>query len=85
MNTLDDNRGTLQVANSGGIDSGTNFLAGMGVHEFRHSDILAWWKGMEDQFPILSAIVWDLLTVQASMITSQSVFFMLVLGLYHYE
>ena len=37
-------------------------------------DILAWWKEKKSQFPILSAMTRDLLTVQASTVASESAF-----------
>ncbi|KAI3743136.1 hypothetical protein L1987_60839 [Smallanthus sonchifolius] len=37
-------------------------------------DILAWWKGNESTFPVLSAMARDLLTVQAFTVASESVF-----------
>ncbi|KAK1432850.1 hypothetical protein QVD17_09752 [Tagetes erecta] len=41
------------------------------THNF---DLLAWWKGKEDQFPILASMARDLLTVQASTVASESAF-----------
>ncbi|KAD5803225.1 hypothetical protein E3N88_14585 [Mikania micrantha] len=52
----------------------TDFLSGMNPQEFMSFDILAWWKGKEDQFPILSAMARDLLSVQASTVASESAF-----------
>ncbi|GJU65075.1 zinc finger BED domain-containing protein RICESLEEPER 2 [Tanacetum coccineum] len=42
--------------------------------EFTNFDILAWWKERKIQFPILSAMARDLLTVQASTVASESAF-----------
>ncbi|KAD1274136.1 hypothetical protein E3N88_43079 [Mikania micrantha] len=41
---------------------------------FENFDILAWWKQKESQFPILSAMARDLLSVQASTVASESAF-----------
>ncbi|KAD4888357.1 hypothetical protein E3N88_20430 [Mikania micrantha] len=46
----------------------------MSAEEYMKFDILAWWKGKESQFPILSAMARDLLTVQASTVASESAF-----------
>ena len=54
--------------------TGTDFLSFMTPEEFATFDILTWWKGKEQQFPILSTMAKDLLTVQASMVASESVF-----------
>ncbi|KAK1264305.1 hypothetical protein QJS04_geneDACA019941 [Acorus gramineus] len=37
-------------------------------------DVLAWWKGQENRFPVLSAMARDLLTVPASQVASESAF-----------
>ncbi|GJY55904.1 RNA-directed DNA polymerase, eukaryota [Tanacetum coccineum] len=47
---------------------------GIQPEEFTNFDILAWWKEREIQFPILSAMARDLLTVQASTVASESAF-----------
>jgi hypothetical protein len=52
----------------------TDFLATMGSDEFASFDILAWWKARESQFPILSIMARDLLSVQASTVASESAF-----------
>ncbi|KAI3829005.1 hypothetical protein L1987_03118 [Smallanthus sonchifolius] len=54
--------------------TGTNFLSFMSPDVFEDFDILAWWKGNESTFPVLSAMARDLLTVQASTVASESVF-----------
>ncbi|KAD1618700.1 hypothetical protein E3N88_42542 [Mikania micrantha] len=54
--------------------SGTDFISTMSAEEYMKFDILAWWKGKESQFPILSAMARDLLTVQASTVASESAF-----------
>lgn len=46
----------------------------MSVQEFDNFDILAWWKEKETQFPILVAMARDLLSFQASMVSSESAF-----------
>ncbi|KAD6454232.1 hypothetical protein E3N88_08938 [Mikania micrantha] len=53
----------------------TDFLlSGMTSQEFMSFYILAWWKGKEEQFPILSAMAQDLLSVQAFTVASESAF-----------
>ncbi|GJT26772.1 laccase 7 [Tanacetum coccineum] len=52
----------------------TNFLITLRPEDFTNFDILAWWKEREIQFPILSAMARDLLTVQASTVASESTF-----------
>ncbi|KAK1410990.1 hypothetical protein QVD17_37533 [Tagetes erecta] len=54
--------------------SGTDFLSTMTPEEFESFDLLAWWKRKETEFPILSAMARDLLTVQASTVASESTF-----------
>ena len=54
--------------------TGTDFLSVMSPEEFVTFDILAWWRGKEQQFTILAAIARDLLTVQASTVASKSAF-----------
>ena len=54
--------------------SATNFVKHMTPDEFRSLDLLAWWRGKEDEFPILAAMAKDLLTVQASTVASESAF-----------
>ena len=52
----------------------TNFLSTMSFEEFENLDILAWWKEKQGQFPVLAVMARDLLTVQASTVTSESAF-----------
>ncbi|GJY47724.1 zinc finger BED domain-containing protein RICESLEEPER 2 [Tanacetum coccineum] len=42
--------------------------------EFNNFDILSWWKGRQSQFPVLSIMARDLLSVQASTVASESAF-----------
>jgi hypothetical protein len=37
-------------------------------------DILAWWKNQQDEYPILSKLVRDVLAMQASTVASESAF-----------
>nr|GEX05805.1 zinc finger BED domain-containing protein RICESLEEPER 2-like [Tanacetum cinerariifolium] len=46
----------------------------MEQEEFKNFDILSWWKGRQSQFPVLSIMARDLLSVQASTIALESVF-----------
>jgi hypothetical protein len=66
--------GDQRATSEFGRYTGTDFLASMGPEEFAHFDILAWWKGRESQFPILTIMARDLLTVQASTVASESAF-----------
>ncbi|KAK1425518.1 hypothetical protein QVD17_20871 [Tagetes erecta] len=54
--------------------SGTDFLSTVTPEEFESFDLLAWWKRKETEFPILSAMARDLLTVQASTVASELAF-----------
>ncbi|KAD4584027.1 hypothetical protein E3N88_21628 [Mikania micrantha] len=53
---------------------GTDWIFGLTPEEFENFDILAWWKQKETQFPILSAMARDLLSVQAYTVASESAF-----------
>nr|GEW72797.1 replication protein A 70 kDa DNA-binding subunit B [Tanacetum cinerariifolium] len=57
-----DNTGT----NEFGRYAGTDWIISMEQEEFNAFDILAWWKGRQSQFPVLSIMARDLLSVQAS-------------------
>nr|GEZ55540.1 zinc finger BED domain-containing protein RICESLEEPER 2 [Tanacetum cinerariifolium] len=46
----------------------------MEQEEFNAFDILSWWKGRQSQFPVLSIMARDLLSVQASTVASKSAF-----------
>nr|GFA34683.1 zinc finger BED domain-containing protein RICESLEEPER 2 [Tanacetum cinerariifolium] len=46
----------------------------MEQEEFNAFDILSWWKERQSQFPVLSIMTRDLLSVQASTVASESVF-----------
>ncbi|KAJ9538400.1 hypothetical protein OSB04_031133 [Centaurea solstitialis] len=46
----------------------------MTFQEWENLDLLAWWKEKEPQFPILAAMAYNLLTVQASTVASESAF-----------
>ncbi|GKB98492.1 zinc finger BED domain-containing protein RICESLEEPER 2 [Tanacetum coccineum] len=46
----------------------------MEQEEFNNFDILSWWKGRQTQFPVLSIMARDLLSVQASTVASESAF-----------
>ena len=48
-----------------------NFISKMTFQEFENFYILPWWKEKEAQFPVLAAMVRDLLTVQAFTIASE--------------
>ena len=44
----------------------TDWIQNMTLVKFNNFDILAWWKGMKNQFSVLPAMAQDLLAVQAS-------------------
>ncbi|KAK1415511.1 hypothetical protein QVD17_31294 [Tagetes erecta] len=46
----------------------------MSADDIDSFDILAWWKGREAEFPVLSAMTRDLLSSQASTLALESVF-----------
>nr|GFC53672.1 zinc finger BED domain-containing protein RICESLEEPER 2 [Tanacetum cinerariifolium] len=46
----------------------------MEQEEFNEFDILSWWKGRQSQFPVLSIMARDLLSVQAFTVASESAF-----------
>ncbi|KAK1414458.1 hypothetical protein QVD17_30202 [Tagetes erecta] len=46
----------------------------MSADDIESFDILAWWKGRETEFPVLSAMTRDLLSSQASTVASESAF-----------
>ena len=65
---------TLTPSSELGIYMGSNFLKFMSAPQFKNLDLLAWWREKEAQFPILSVMARDLLTVQASTVASESAF-----------
>ncbi|KAK1407757.1 hypothetical protein QVD17_39383 [Tagetes erecta] len=54
--------------------SGTDYTSTMLADDIESFDILAWWKGREAEFPVLSTMACDLLTSQASTVASESAF-----------
>ena len=52
----------------------TDFISTYTNEDFEQFDLLAWWKGKENAFPILATMARDLLTVQASTVASESAF-----------
>nr|GEU96589.1 zinc finger BED domain-containing protein RICESLEEPER 2-like [Tanacetum cinerariifolium] len=54
--------------------TGTDCIISMEQEEFNNFDILSWGKGRQSQFPVLSIMARDLLSVQASTIASESAF-----------
>ncbi|KAJ9551028.1 hypothetical protein OSB04_015073 [Centaurea solstitialis] len=65
---------TTTVTSELGNYRSTNFIGNMDFEHFNSFNILAWWKERETQFPVLSAMARDLLTVQASTVASESAF-----------
>nr|GEX02511.1 zinc finger BED domain-containing protein RICESLEEPER 2-like [Tanacetum cinerariifolium] len=54
--------------------AGTDWIISMEQEEFNEFDILSWWKRRQSQFPVLSIMARDLLSVQASTVASESTF-----------
>ncbi|KAK1430097.1 hypothetical protein QVD17_12604 [Tagetes erecta] len=54
--------------------SGTDYTSTMSADDIDSFDILAWWKGREAEFPVLSAMACDLLSSQASTVALESAF-----------
>ncbi|KAK1430026.1 hypothetical protein QVD17_12479 [Tagetes erecta] len=54
--------------------SGTDYTSTMSADDIDSFDILAWWKGREVEFPVLSTTARDLLSSQASTIALESAF-----------
>ncbi|KAK1414581.1 hypothetical protein QVD17_30328 [Tagetes erecta] len=54
--------------------SGTDYTSTMSADDIDSFDILAWWKGRETEFPVLSAMDRDLLSSQTSTVASESAF-----------
>ncbi|KAK1408313.1 hypothetical protein QVD17_39972 [Tagetes erecta] len=46
----------------------------MSADDIDSFDILAWWKGRDAEFPVISAMASDLLSSQASTVVSESAF-----------
>ncbi|GJW21444.1 zinc finger BED domain-containing protein RICESLEEPER 2 [Tanacetum coccineum] len=65
-----DNTGT----NEFGRYTGTDWIISMEQKEFNNFDILSLWKGRQSQFPVLSIMARDLLSVQAFTVASESAF-----------
>ncbi|KAK1408332.1 hypothetical protein QVD17_40009 [Tagetes erecta] len=54
--------------------SGTDYTSTMSADDIESFDILAWWKGRETEFPVLSIMARDLLSSQASTVALESAF-----------
>ncbi|GKC90966.1 zinc finger BED domain-containing protein RICESLEEPER 2 [Tanacetum coccineum] len=52
----------------------TNFISHIPTEQFVSFDVLGFWKAMESQFPVLSRMARDVLSVQATLVASESVF-----------
>ncbi|GJV34508.1 zinc finger BED domain-containing protein RICESLEEPER 2 [Tanacetum coccineum] len=52
----------------------TDFVSGLQPKDFASYDVLGFWKSKENQFPVLSRMAMDILSVQASSVASESVF-----------
>nr|GEZ56580.1 zinc finger BED domain-containing protein RICESLEEPER 2 [Tanacetum cinerariifolium] len=65
-----DNTGT----NEFGRYTETDWIISMEQEEFNNFDILSWWKVRQSQFPVLSIMARDLLSIQASRVASESTF-----------
>ncbi|GJS24482.1 zinc finger BED domain-containing protein RICESLEEPER 2 [Tanacetum coccineum] len=52
----------------------TDFFSHIPTDEFASFDVLSFWKSKESQFPVLSRMAWDILSVQATSVASESAF-----------
>ncbi|GJY89217.1 zinc finger BED domain-containing protein RICESLEEPER 2-like protein [Tanacetum coccineum] len=52
----------------------TDFVLGLQPKDFASYDVLGFWKSKENQFPVLSRMAMDILSVQASSVASESAF-----------
>ncbi|GJT18427.1 zinc finger BED domain-containing protein RICESLEEPER 2 [Tanacetum coccineum] len=52
----------------------TDFVSGLQPKDFASYDVLGFWKSKENQFPVLSCMAMDILSVQASSVASESAF-----------
>ncbi|GJV69831.1 zf-CCHC domain-containing protein [Tanacetum coccineum] len=52
----------------------TDFVSGLQPKDFASYDVLGFWKSKENQFPVLSRMAMDILSVQASSVASESAF-----------
>lgn len=57
-----------------GLYTKTQFSDFMSSEEIENFDILNWWKGKANTYPVLAYMARDLLTVQASTVASESAF-----------
>ncbi|GJW76764.1 zinc finger BED domain-containing protein RICESLEEPER 2 [Tanacetum coccineum] len=51
-----------------------DFISHLEPHEFAGFDVLGFWKAKESMFPILSRMAMDLISVQATLVASESAF-----------
>nr|GEW88031.1 zinc finger BED domain-containing protein RICESLEEPER 2-like [Tanacetum cinerariifolium]GEW88037.1 zinc finger BED domain-containing protein RICESLEEPER 2-like [Tanacetum cinerariifolium] len=52
----------------------SDFISHLRRGEFAGFDLLGFWKAKESMFPILSRIAWDMISVQATSVASESTF-----------
>nr|GEX22082.1 zinc finger BED domain-containing protein RICESLEEPER 2 [Tanacetum cinerariifolium] len=52
----------------------TDFIDHLWPDEFAGSDVLGFWRENESMFPVLSRMAWDMLSVQATSVASESAF-----------
>ncbi|GJS68418.1 zinc finger BED domain-containing protein RICESLEEPER 2 [Tanacetum coccineum] len=52
----------------------TDFVRGLQPKDYESYDVLGFWKTKENQFPVLSRMALDILSVQASSVASESAF-----------
>ncbi|GKB07634.1 zinc finger BED domain-containing protein RICESLEEPER 2 [Tanacetum coccineum] len=68
------------ITSGGGSSSGgcrdpyARLLHGLQPKDFASYDVLGFWKSKENQFPVLSRMAMDILSVQASSVASESAF-----------
>ncbi|XP_076961147.1 zinc finger BED domain-containing protein DAYSLEEPER-like [Bidens hawaiensis] len=78
MNVVRESVAKLQWGNTPtsehGRYSGADYVEGASADEVRNLDILAWWKGKQNEFRTLSVMARDLLSIQASTVALESIF-----------
>ncbi|KAK8951537.1 hypothetical protein KSP39_PZI004753 [Platanthera zijinensis] len=67
-------RTTSSSLNELGLYTKTQFCDFMSTDELENFDILKWWKGKVNTYPIMAYMARDLLTIQASTVASESAF-----------
>ncbi|GJS27611.1 zinc finger BED domain-containing protein RICESLEEPER 3 [Tanacetum coccineum] len=69
-----DNEQTTRVFQNNMQRAHSNFVRGLQPKDYESYDVLGFWKTKENQFPVLSRMALDILSVQASSVASESAF-----------